>query len=252
MLQHKQHVINHAHISERKLDWVAGDAAPVTLQVAINTLLADTQNTTHQVEENLPDAPAAGALVARISKQLRRKLDEGDQQLDVAQRIHDIEIAPVGGRIDVSPGSGGAYDEVYRAHADDAAGYQTQCETAWAAAGVRGKGPRSAGEVLRDGDDAYNGGVQGEDDVVEGNGGRVALVSGGILFADAVRVVQRQVVREICDEAEYVEERKVDGGAGGGFAAKVEKRLRVEGEAPEDGVYPAKQNGEEFKEADHV
>lgn len=148
MLQHKQQIINHAHIPQRKLDWVAGDTTPVTLQVAVNTLLTDTQNAAHQVEQNLPDAPAAGALVARISKQLRRVLYQGNQQLDVAQRIHDIEVAPVGSRVDIPLGSGSAHDNVRRADSNDAAGCQTQRETTRAAAGVRSKGPSFAGDVL--------------------------------------------------------------------------------------------------------
>lgn len=92
--------------------------------------------------------------------------------------------------------------------------------------------------------------MRGEDDVVEGDGGRVAAVAGGVLGADDGAVVEGAVGGEVGEEAQAVDEREVDGGARGGLAGEVEEGLRVEGGGPASRVDPAEEAGEDGEEAD--
>lgn len=187
MLQHKQDIIHHAHKPQRKLDGITRNPTPVMLQVAINRLLRNAQHTTDKIKQNLPDAPAAGALVARIGNELGRKLDERDEQLDVSKGVDDVEVAPVDGRVGVIAG---ADNDVRHHDARDGTREDAEREAAGSAGGVVRKGPETRQEVLRDGEDAEDAGVQRKDNVVEGDGGREARVAGGVLLADAGGVVE--------------------------------------------------------------
>ncbi|KYK55668.1 hypothetical protein DCS_07632 [Drechmeria coniospora] len=265
MLKDEDAVVDHARVPEGKLDGVAGDAAPVALLPAIDALLGDAQDAAGEVEEDLPDAPAARAPVAGVGDDLGRVLDEGDEELDVAEGIDDVEGAPVGGGIDMARGGGGgADDEAGDGDAGDAAKEDTDDEAARPSADGRGEAPQGVGEerVLRDRDEGENGGVQGENDVVELNRRRQATVAGGVLFADDGGVVEGEVggqgeegdaaeEEELEEEEGVVEEdevrtqdvdqRKVDGGAAGGTAVPVEQRLWVKAQAPAEGVDPAEE-----------
>lgn len=110
MLQHEEHIKKDANLAQAKLDRVARDAAPVVLEVAVDALLADAQESAPEVQQDGPDAPALGALVAEVGEQLRRVLDERDDELDVANGVDNVEVAPVHGRVDLATRCGGGAD----------------------------------------------------------------------------------------------------------------------------------------------
>lgn len=60
MLCHKDDVVHHGHIAQRKLDGIPRDPRPVALQIAVDALLGDAQDAAGKVEEDLGYAPAYG------------------------------------------------------------------------------------------------------------------------------------------------------------------------------------------------
>ena len=211
MLYHEDHIIHHAHVAQRKLDRVPRDAAPVALQVAVDSLLPDAQDAAAEVQQDLPYAPAPRALVAPVDEHLRGVLDERDHHLDVPDRVHDIQLAPVHSGIYLasrcaSLGCDGRPDDDARPHdADDAARAHAEDEAARPCAHARGEAPQRAREqVLRCGDEAEDEAVQGKGDVVELDGRGEVPVAGGVLGADDGGVeeggVGDEVGREACDD----------------------------------------------------
>ncbi|KAI9158718.1 Leucine--tRNA ligase [Paramyrothecium foliicola] len=297
VLDDKDGIVEEANVAKGELDGVSGDTAPVAEQVAVDPLLGDAQDATGDVEQDLPDAPAGGAAVAPVGEDLGGELDEGDEQLDVAEGVDDVEGAPVGdgvesegrGRVGAGAGRGGTGggDEAEGDEdADDGAGRDAEDEAARACAGgAVGEGGPHGGHVLGGGDDGEDEGVQGEDDVVELDGRGEAVVAGGVLVAHDGGVVQGRVGGESAGSSKSlalclslflfvaclpaclpmrgvakrtaerltdgVDQGKVNGCAGGGLAAPVEKRLRVEGGAPAEGVDPAEEEGQDAEEAGH-
>ena len=210
MLGHEDGVVGHADVAEDELDGVAGYAAPVALEVAVEALLGDAEDAAGEVEEDLPDAPAAGALVAVVGEDLRGVLCQGDDDLDVADGVDDVEGAPVDGRVHragvAAAGGGEGDDEVGAGHAEAAAGADAEHGQAGAGAGDGGAGveaPQAAAEdeVLRRGDEAEGEAVQGEDEVVEGDGGRQAAVAGGVLGPDEGGAVEGRILAKVRGEA---------------------------------------------------
>lgn len=192
MLREEDQVVHHAHVAEQQLDRVARDAAPVALQRAVEDELRDAQRAAREVQQDLPDGPAGRAPVAEVGRHLRRVLDERDQQLDVPDRVHGVEPAPAGGRVGrrARPWRGRHHHHHHREHGRDAARPHAADEPAGPVAGRGREAPGGGHEVLRRGDDGQNERMRGEGDVVEGDGGRVAVVSGGVLLADEGAVVE--------------------------------------------------------------
>lgn len=139
MLPDEDTIVRHARVAEHELDRVPGDAAPVVLQVTVDALLGDAQDAAEHVQEDLPDAPALCALVAVVGHHLRRVLDEGDDDLDVADGVDDVEAAPVDGR--VARARGEEDDEDGDDDPDDAAGADAEDGAARAGAAARGEPP---------------------------------------------------------------------------------------------------------------
>lgn len=90
MLGNEDCVKDHANVCEEELDWVSSDATPISFEVTIDGKLGDAEDAASEIEQDLPDAPTLRALIADIGQQLGRKLDEGDEQLDVTQSIDGI------------------------------------------------------------------------------------------------------------------------------------------------------------------
>ena len=209
MLGYEEGIVYDADVPQGKLDGVAGDAAPVALEVAVDDELAHAQDPARQVQQDLPDAPAGGALVAVVGQGLGRVLDEGDEQLDVADGVDNVEVAPVDSRVGGGRRLGatavlgrGRDDGAHEQHAGEAADGDAQDEVAGAIAGVGREGPqRAREEVLRGGEDADDGGVQREDEVVEVGGRVEAVVAGRVLGADDGRVEEGSVGDEVGGEA---------------------------------------------------
>lgn len=95
MLGDEDEIVDDAHVSQGELDGVPGDTAPVPLDVAVDTLLAHAEDSTREIEKDLDDTPALGALVAVVYDNLWRVLDQGHDQLDVTHSVDDVELDPV-------------------------------------------------------------------------------------------------------------------------------------------------------------
>lgn len=197
VLEHENGVKHQAAVAERKLYGVAGDAAPVTLKVAVDTKLRQAQDASHYVEDDLPDAPAARALVMVVGEDLRRIFDQRHQELDVANGVYNVQLTPVGRGIRrrSCPDNEASDDD-----AQPRAGYDTGDEAARASAGARVEAPEWAEEILRGGDEAEDEGVQRKDDVVKGDGRGQAVVAGGILAAHDGGVVEGDIGNKVRGE----------------------------------------------------
>ena len=201
MLQYKRRIIDHTGVAEGKLDRVPRDAAPVTLEPAVDGLLADAEHPARQVEQDLPDAPAAGAPVAPVGQQLGRVLDESDDDLDVPGRVDDVQRAPPRRRVEIRVASA-EDDEADAGDADEAPGADAEGEAARSGAEAGLEPPQGAGEeVLRRGDDAEGEAVQGKGYVVELDGRGEAGVAGGVLGADGGGDVEGEAGGEVRGEA---------------------------------------------------
>jgi hypothetical protein len=131
VLDNKGNVVDDADVAEGELDGVTGNAAPVALDVAVDGLLGDAEDSACNVKQDSPDTPAVGALVAPVDDELRGVLDEGDDDLDVADGVDDVELAPVAGRVDGAArprGLSAGDDEAGASDAEDAAGGDAQGE----------------------------------------------------------------------------------------------------------------------------
>ncbi|KAG6003999.1 hypothetical protein E4U43_000812 [Claviceps pusilla] len=202
MLHEKDAIVHKADVAERKFNGVSCDAAPVMLQVAIDALLPGAQEATGQVERDLPDAPALCALVAVVGQDLRPQLDHGNDELDVAQRVDEIEFAPVARGVDgAAVGSGRGGKSPGDEEGGEGAGRDADDEAAGTGARRAGEAPPRATQVLRYGDGGDDGGVQGKGDVVELDGWGETLVSGGVLAADEGGIVQSQGGKEVGDKS---------------------------------------------------
>lgn len=198
MLSDEDAVVDHADVAERKLDRVTRDAAPVTLLVAVNGLLADTQDATRQIEQDLRDAPTLGTLVVVVGDNLGRVLDQGHDKLDIADGIHNIQGDPIIERI--VPSRGGNNDTRQNDPCDTAGGYPKD-ESAGSIPGAWGKVPQRGEQILGDGDDGQDQSVESKRDVVELDGGLEAAVTGSILGTDLRGVVESQVGDKVREEA---------------------------------------------------
>lgn len=253
MLSEENQIINHRYLPQRKLDRIARHTTPVSLHRAINDKLRNTQHAARKVEQNLPNAPAHRALVAVVGHHLRGVLDERDPQLDIADRIHGVEPAPV------HPGVHHAFAILWHGrrnkhhdgkHTRDAAKCRAENEARRAVACGRGEAPERWEEVLRGGDERQHERVQGKHNVVERHGRRVSAVARGVLSANDWAIVKGEIGDEVGEEAETVDEREVDGGARGGFAAGVEDGLGIERGGPAYCVDPAKEAGKYGEKTD--
>lgn len=159
MLGHEANIVQHGYIAQGKLYRVARDAGPVALKVRVDALLGNAENTTSKVEQDLPDAPALGALVLRIVVQLWRVLDERHKELDVRDGIDDIEPGPGPPRVSCrSRVLSGNEDDDADNRQDGASGH-TEDQTGWSGARRALKPPQRRKHVLRRRDGADDHGV---------------------------------------------------------------------------------------------
>lgn len=197
VLEHEDGVKHQAAVAEHKLYGVACDAAPVALEITVDTKLRQAQDASNHIEDNLPDAPAARALVTVVCEDLGRIFDQRHQELDVANSIYNVQLAPVGRGI---PRRSRPDNETGNQDAQRGAGNDTRDEAARASAGAGFEAPGRAEEILRGSDEAEDEGVQRKDDVVEGDGRGQAVVAGGILAAHDGGVVEGDVGSEVGGE----------------------------------------------------
>lgn len=187
VLHDKDGIVDESNVAEGKLDRVARNATPVALKPAVNPLLRDAENAADEIQQDLPDAPSLGALIAPVGDDLGRVLDESYEQLDVTDGVDDVEFAPVRGGIGVG---GGDNEEVGSENPDEAAGCHTEYESRRADARIGREAPERTSEVLRAGDYGENEGMEGEGDVVEGYGRGEAVVTGCVLLSNDGRVIK--------------------------------------------------------------
>lgn len=197
VLEHENGVKHQAAVAEHKLYGVACDAAPVALEVAVDTKLRQAQDASNHIEDDLPDAPAARALVTVVGEDLGRIFDQRHQELDVANGVYNVQLAPVVCGI---PRRGRPDNEAGDEDAQRGAGDDASDEAARASAGAGVEAPERAEQILRGGDEAENEGVYRKDDVVEGDGRGQAVVAGSILAAHDGGVVEGDVGSEVRGE----------------------------------------------------
>lgn len=78
MLQHKHRINDKTDITQRKLDRVARQAAPIVLQARVDQQLRDGQDAADEVEQDLLDGPAGGGLAEVVGVDLGEEFYEGD------------------------------------------------------------------------------------------------------------------------------------------------------------------------------
>lgn len=196
VLPHEDGVVEHGDVAQHELDGVPRDAGPGALQPGVDAQLADAEHAAGHVEQDLRDGPALGGAVAVVRDDLRRELDDGDEELDVADGVGDVKGAPAGG-----VRGGRRVVDAGRDESDGQEAAEREAED-----GPRGRGRGDAETplreaVLRGGDEGEEEGVGGEGDVVELDGGGQAAVAEGVLLADYRGVVEGPVGEEVRKEA---------------------------------------------------
>lgn len=139
VLDDEDGVVDHADVTKCKLDGVSCDATPVTLLVAVDGLLAYTKNTTSDIQQDLRDAPTVSALVVVVGDDLWRVLDQGDNKLDIAHGVNNIEGNPV---IDSIVPRGSSNNATCQNNTRDTAGSYPKNESAGAVSSIWGKSPQ--------------------------------------------------------------------------------------------------------------
>lgn len=229
MLQHEHDIKSHTHVPQPELDRVPRDAAPIALQFRINDQLHDTQHPTHEIQQDLRDAPSHGGFMLVVGVHLRHILNEGDEQLDITNGVDDVDPRPAR-RIITGPRPR-SDEQAHEHNGQDAADRESPNDPTDVLCTL-GEAPYALGE-LAPAEGTHDDGVEGEDDVVQADGGLGrGGVADGVLAADHGGGVEGEGGDEVGDEAEDVDEGECGGGAGGGAAAEVEDGLRVEGEGP--------------------
>lgn len=201
MLGHEEHIVEHADVPEQEFNRVARYATPVALQVRVDALLRDAQDAAREIQKDLRDAPALGALVLLVVVELGRVLDQRHEQLHVRDGVDDVQPGPgrrgVAARRAAAPHHDGHDDD-----GEDGAQGHAQDGARGLGSGRAVEAPGAREEVLRGRDDAEEEAVAGEDDVVEGDGGEVArAVAVGVLLADDRGPVEGRVGDEVGEEA---------------------------------------------------
>lgn len=88
MLDNENQVKEDGDVPQKKLDGVAGDATPVTLQGRVNHQLHERQHSSGQIEKDRENAPAYRRLPIVIQPHLRHILEDGGDELNVRQCIN--------------------------------------------------------------------------------------------------------------------------------------------------------------------
>lgn len=198
MLSYEDGIVDHGDLAKCKLGRVTSDAAPIMLKVAINALLADAEDATSEVEEDLHDAPALGALVFIVEDHLRHVFDKGDDEFDIAYGVDNVKGYPV----DQGIISGGRSNKhVGKSDTGDAAGGDAKDEAARTVVRAHIEAPERVEEILGRYDEREDDAMEGKGDVVELDGGLEAVIPGGILSTDFGGVVECSVGNKVCKEA---------------------------------------------------
>jgi len=202
MLVDEYRVVNHRNVTQSKLDGISRDARPVALKVAVDALLGDAQDAAAKVQQNLNDAPTLGRLVAVVCEDLRRVLDDCDDQLDVGNGVNHIEPHPGVKRPLRAVAFWRAEDDKDDSDdADDAAKEYAEDESARLVSFAGREPPDSGEEVLARGDYGHDDSVQRKGDIVELHGRREPLVAGGVLSANQGGVVEGGIGDGVRSEA---------------------------------------------------
>lgn len=90
MLDEEYGIVQDGDVSERELDGIACDAGPVMLQVTVDSLLGDAQETAREVEEDLVDTPPDSRFVTVVEENLGRILDECHDELDIRDGVDGV------------------------------------------------------------------------------------------------------------------------------------------------------------------
>ncbi|KAL8654745.1 MAG: hypothetical protein Q9210_001328, partial [Variospora velana] len=220
-LQDKDDIKHHRHIAQAKLDRVPRYPAPVTLQQGIDDELRDAEDGAHEIQDDLFDAPPDGGFPLVVGSHLRDVLDHRDEELDVRDRVHDVEPCPTFRSVAVVTPSRTA------TRCDEDGERNDGGDATHGNRPYHGPDPFPRAAPLLEAPDAprehapaegtERHGVDREDDIVGAHrwerGGRVPR---GVLGADEWGGVEGKGGGEVGDEAEGVDEGERGGSAGGG------------------------------------
>lgn len=153
MLYDKDRIVDERYLAEGKLYGISRDPGPVALAQGVNAHLSDAEDAAADVQQDLCDRPSVGRAVTRIGQDLGRVLDERDEQLHVAQRVHEVKQAPAvfGGAADAlwivvtEPAGVNQDEERHDGHAQHAAAHDTEDKGARLTRGPDEDAPRRRG-----------------------------------------------------------------------------------------------------------
>merc|ERR1711959_195753 len=91
MLHNENGVEDHGCVPEEQFTWVSLDFAPVVLRSCVDEELPDTENASSEIQENVPDVPADGALAHVIEVDLRKVLHQRHGHLHFCQSIQHAQ-----------------------------------------------------------------------------------------------------------------------------------------------------------------
>lgn len=123
----------------------------VTVVVRDDNHLRHTESTARTIQDNVPDAPAQGALPAVVHVRLRRVLDQGDEQFNVGAKVEEVDPE----------------QDVAESHAETDAEEETEDRDEDLAASGHGLVAALVHRALDDGDGTGEDRVQREDDIVQ-------------------------------------------------------------------------------------
>lgn len=250
VLQDEDEIKEDADVAQAQLGRVAHDAGPVALQRGVDDELQQREHAAAQIEQDGVDRPADGRLPLVVDVRLRDVLDDGDEELDVAE---SVDLGCVGRRSVSGVGTWRA-DGTHHVYPRPAAWISSSIDASLhhncdqgrysnhtshhdtqdrPADPLRPLALVAPAVELAHEQRAEDHRVRREGEVVEAHGrlGREG-VPRCILRADERRQEEGGGGDGIGEEAEHVDGREVDGQTRDGVAAPVGQRLGVKGERP--------------------
>lgn len=101
---------------------------------------------------------------------------------------------------------------------------------------------------LRQSQRAQHNSMCGKSQIVELHRWRKPLIPQRVLMAYLRRIEKGRIRNEVCQKAQNVDSRVIDGGSRRGASLEIQDRLRIEGGRPADSIDPAEELGKNFKE----
>ena len=97
MLDEEDEIKGDAEVAETEFDRIPGNAGPVPLQAGVEHELGDGEDAAGEIQHDLFDAPTHGGFTLVVDQDLRNVFDDGDDELDVTDRVDEIDPRPTEG-----------------------------------------------------------------------------------------------------------------------------------------------------------